>query len=134
MAIKILYGGFARPSFSVKDDNYATTFDAGQIVTLDTDSTVILADDTTTGLVGVVLDYKLSEKQDSTKGSKKAGVMIDPAVIETDQVATGVSPTVNADLYISAGGKFTTASGSLKVGKVISYSGGKLVALFNPQY
>jgi len=134
MAIKILYGGFARPSFPVKDDNYATTFDAGEIVTLDTDGTVIKADNTTTGLVGIALDYKLSERQDSTKGSKKAGVVIDPAVIETDKVASGVSPTVNDDLYVSADGKFTTTTGSLKVGKVISYSGGKLIALFDPQY
>jgi len=135
MAVKIIFGGFARPSFDVKQDNYDTTFNAGQVMTIDaSDNTIVKADNTTTGLVGIALDYKLNEKQDTTKGSKKGAIVIDPAVIESDQVASGISPAANDTLYIDADGNITTATGSLKIGKAISYSSGKLTFLFDPQY
>lgn len=59
---------------------------------------------------------------DDTAGSGKVTLLQGNWRIYTDQFDTGVDYTVNAQLYVTAGGKFSTATGSnsIKFGKCVS--------------
>jgi len=143
MAFKILYGGRARPGFPVSSTYSASTeWEAGDILTIDaTAGTLKKADSTTKGLVGLALEYRrevtgTDYSVDQTYASGKGSMVVDPAVIETDRVESGVTFTPMQRLYISTNGKLTNVAGDMVVGVCISGldSENKITALWNPEY
>lgn len=153
MAFKIQMGGFIRWPFNV---NTATSeeWNAGMLVILDS-STLKLNEITGISnadkVIGVVVESKLETTgltsvagsgftANQTKGSGKASLVLSPAVIETDQLASGLQFTAGERLYTNNAGKWTNSASTDKrcfgqaLSTVHSNAAGspKLVILYNP--
>src|SRR3972149_10196808 len=128
MALQIKAGGLARWSFDVSTD----TWSAGQILELDaaalTLGTTITNVSSGTAVQGIVQENKQTTSTvqggagfssggqgqfatgDQTKSSGKASLVLDEAVVVSDQLVSGITFSPGELIYCNSAGKLTDVS------------------------
>lgn len=136
--VKRYYGARIVDSWPVDATVEATGFEDGVILQLGTDGEAELATDGQSVVVGLALDA--TTETSATRGvggilDGKVDVILDDTVVDTDQIASGVTISVNEKLYVAAG-KLTNVAGSgIAVGMALAdQADGVLHWLFRPEY
>jgi len=138
MGIKILYGGRIRPSYDCPDTYGATdVWEQGQVLTL-SGGKLRKADNNTTGIRGLALEYRRSATEDPTKFGLQTGkgsMLRDEALVELscEALESGITFAADERLYVSANGKATnTGTVGREIGIVdsVSEDGQVVTALF----
>ena len=116
MSFKILHGGRIRYSADIDTSaaySGVNIWNKGQVLNLQLTSYASKCDDVDSTLVfGLALDHRVSSADDETSASGKVGMLLDEAVIETDQLASGVSNFEEGqDLYSDTSGNVTNVDG-----------------------
>lgn len=155
MALAIKMGGLIRWPFDV-DPSTSVEWDAGEIVKLDP-TTLQLKTLTSTSNAGTIIGVVLESKRqvldlanapgsgftaDRTRGSGKASLLLSPAVIETDQLPSGIEIKAGDVLYYDVSGNFTktVSADGRKMGMALEnvpntgVAGAKLLILYNPTF
>ena len=152
MAImKILHGGRIRYSVDIAADPTTGTnrptgdfWNKGDVLELQTNGVAKRTDSVNGAVFGLafetrpeLLDTGLLD--DETSGSGKVTMILDPAVIETDQYASGLANwEENQSVYCNTSGKLTNvdAGSATKLGMCLTpiQSDGTFRYLFSPQY
>ncbi len=109
---KILHGGQIRANFPVET---TTTFAEGNAIELNSDGTVQLSTAQTTKLTGITDTRRQGPGDifdDQTVGSGRAVMVLDPAVVVTEELASGAVFTVNGEVFQNGAGDWTDTAGT----------------------
>ena len=111
MALSILHGGMIRYSVDVWEDSAAWV--AGNVLQLNTAGQAELSTGTAVGVRGLAIEPSPSSaatSADSLAGvpcGDKVSLLLDEAVVETDQITSGVTLKVNQVVYPDVLGNIT---------------------------
>jgi hypothetical protein len=145
MGIKILYGGRIRPSYDTPDlTDYGAldVWEQGQVLTV-SGGKLQKADNTTTGIRGLALEYRRSSTEDPTRFGQQKGkgsILRDEALVELsgDALLSGITFAEGNSLYVaSTAGKITnTGTAGREIGHVdkVSADGLTVTAMFQVSY
>lgn len=149
--MKVIHGGRIRYSIDIAADPTSGTnrpagdfWNKGGVLQLQSNGVAKSA----TALNGAVFGLAFETRpelidtgllDDETSGSQKVTMILDPAVIETDQYASGLANwEENQSVYTNASGKLTNVDGgsATKLGMCLTpiQSDGTFRFLFSPQY
>jgi len=122
--MKILAGGRLRWSMTVKDGS-TNAFMPGNIVEIDSNGEVIIAAGSTTAIKALVLERHDPVGQvsnDEVVGSGMASLLMDDAVVESTEIASGITFAVNDYVYEDGTGHLTNSNAgcNVKLGRVLS--------------
>ena len=111
MSLKILHGGLIRATFDVASGSGA--FDKGNVLELDSAGEAKLSASSAYAARGLAVEKQRSStatSADSLAGvpsGEKVSMLMDEAVVETDQITSGVSFKVNQAVYTDTSGDLT---------------------------
>ena len=108
--INVLQGGHVQDSFPI---TAGQTFTPGQVGEVQTTGAVSVATGASTKVKGLFVETAPSAgSYDETSGNSKATLVIGEAVVETDQLTSGITFSPTNQVYHDSSGKLTT-SGAL---------------------
>jgi hypothetical protein len=137
---KVLFGGRVRPSFGTGTAYAAANlWEQGDPVTLS--GTTIVRADKDSVPIALACEYRRSATDDQTKGANVGSVILDPAVIQSDQFASGLgmNAAVGNKVYVNDTSgliQFTDPGSGTVIGVVLTAgtSEGVVTWLYDPQY
>ncbi len=143
MTMNVVHGGFVRMSFKVASDS--NDFVAGDVLELQADGTVKAHAGTSTSTVkGLALEKKPSTtttSADSKKGvpsGDQVAVLLDEAVVETDEITSGITFSPNDTVYPTSGDEKITDANTVShvIGKALTQTayGSTVTWFFSVQY
>jgi len=129
----VKHGGKIRFS-AIVSSSESNAWNKGRLLKLNTDGTWAIHDGTNRALTGVAMEDRiLSTSVGPTTSLTKVGAptgarysaILDPAVVTTDEITSGISFNPGDDIYVSTGGAATTSGNSTgsnahRIGKAIS--------------
>lgn len=109
MAIYVRHGGHVQYSFTITSGQ---TFNPGQVGEVqNTTGAVSKATAASSKVKGLFVETKPSAgNYDETYGNNMASLVIGPAIVESDQLTSGITFTPNAKIYHDSSGNLTTNS------------------------
>lgn len=133
---RIRMGGQIRWSFPF--DTTSSNFTEGCVLELNSDGTVKLDSAAANGKLKGLSDERYTAGStfgDLTRGSGKASMLLDPAVVESTCLASGIVFSTNDLIYCNGSGSLTTAAAGpilgIAMNRAVANAGDTLVFYYN---